>query len=171
MDEGMMFSLTDLDGVDDEAADCDTLTVECNGSRRAQCHSVSLLKRRRSQHYNLMPPLKLTPQDNGLNWSKNKTSSASTGSSVESTDSGYLTNGFLSPQIIDSTSEISKAKQNWLKALRKIRSLKDPWEEYFKTDLPVERVKRHRYNALKKQWTEDEIYVKMQTEVFSLSNV
>jgi elongation factor 2 kinase len=60
-----------------------------------------------------------------------------------------------------------KVRGNWMRLLRKARSLDDPWAKFHINDLPVERVIRHRYNALKKKWVEDEVSVKMETQAFN----
>ena len=53
----------------------------------------------------------------------------------------------------------------WKKAVKKIRTLQDPWEQFHLDQLPAERATRHRYNALKRQWVVDEVVVKMEIEV------
>lgn len=149
-----MFSLTDLNGGDDEV-----LEVSRGESRKSFVPSVSLLKRRRSQHINPLKPLKLSVRH---------------GDARDSSDSGYdSTKEFSSPRQVPETPLSAKSespakaspKINWQRAVKKISSLKDPWEKFFLADLPVERAKRHRYNALRKAWTVDEVNVKMETEV------
>ena len=56
-------------------------------------------------------------------------------------------------------------KSHWFKALRKARSMEDPWEKFHLEDLKTERAVRHRYTALKKCWSKDEVYVKMDEKV------
>lgn len=53
----------------------------------------------------------------------------------------------------------------WKKAVRKIRSQKDPWADFHLEKLPSENVIRHRYNALKRQWVVDTASVKIEKEV------
>ena len=153
----MMFPLTDLDGVVEEKS----VKVVRNGENN-QAMSVSLLKRRRSQHISQLKPLKLSGKHEEAR---------------DSTDSGYdSTRECVSPTTsakeiispVKAVAEIkckSSPKLNWQKALRKISSLKDPWEKFFMANLPVERAKRHRYNALRKVWSVDEVNVKMEKEV------
>lgn len=71
-----------------------------------------------------------------------------------------------SPQTssIDSLS-LSASKTNWLKALKKIKKMEDPWAKFHIDDLPVEKCIRHRYNALKQKWVQDEVQVKVELEV------
>ncbi len=44
-------------------------------------------------------------------------------------------------------------------------SLEDPWAVYRIEDLPTEPCIRHRYNAYRQKWVQDEVQVKMQAEV------
>jgi uncharacterized protein (UPF0335 family) len=60
-----------------------------------------------------------------------------------------------------------KQVHNWRKALLRASSQSDPWEAFQLENLPTERTHRHKYNALKKEWTVDEVYVKMQPESFA----
>lgn len=60
---------------------------------------------------------------------------------------------------------VNRAQSHWLNAIRKARSLDDPWAEFHLEDLPVERCTRHRYNALKKTWITDEVNIKMEKKV------
>jgi len=57
------------------------------------------------------------------------------------------------------------SKGNWMQAIRKIKHLKDPWEDYNILDMPIEMASFHRYNALKKKWVVDKVEVKMEKEV------
>jgi len=60
-----------------------------------------------------------------------------------------------------------KHAQHWRQALLKARSHTDPWEKFHLEDHPTEKALRHRFNALKKEWIVDEVYVKMQMESFA----
>ena len=52
---------------------------------------------------------------------------------------------------------------SWKIALKKAKSLPDPWEKFHIDDsCPTEVAMRHRYNALKKNWLQDEVRVKME---------
>ncbi len=66
---------------------------------------------------------------------------------------------------------IPRWKYNWRKAVRKIRSMKDPWEKFHIEKLPTETAVRHRYNALKKKWVVDHIKVKMENNVSLILNI
>ena len=57
------------------------------------------------------------------------------------------------------------ARGNWMRALRKIPNIEDPWKQFHLTDLKTEKAVRHRYNALKKRWIKDDVQVKMESEV------
>ena len=55
---------------------------------------------------------------------------------------------------------------SWQDALKKAKSLPDPWEKFHIDDsCPTEVAVRHRYNAVKKNWVRDEVRVKMETLV------
>lgn len=55
---------------------------------------------------------------------------------------------------------------SWQSALKKAKNLPDPWEEFHIDDsYPTEIAIRHRYNALKKNWVQDEVRVKMESLV------
>jgi elongation factor 2 kinase len=47
------------------------------------------------------------------------------------------------------------------------RAKGDPWEQFHLDTYPVENAKRYRYNALKKQWVEDLVVVKMEPAAFN----
>lgn len=55
---------------------------------------------------------------------------------------------------------------SWQNALKKAQSLPDPWEKFHIDDsCPTEVAIRHRYNALKKNWVQDEVRVKIEALV------
>ena len=55
---------------------------------------------------------------------------------------------------------------SWQNALKKAKSLPDPWEKFHIDDsCPTEVAIRHRYNALKTNWVQDEVRVKMESLV------
>ncbi|XP_047143201.1 eukaryotic elongation factor 2 kinase isoform X1 [Hydra vulgaris] len=57
---------------------------------------------------------------------------------------------------------------NWIDAIKKAKKVKDPWAEFNIAELyPTERVQRYRYQASKKKWIQDIIFVKMETEPFA----
>jgi len=56
---------------------------------------------------------------------------------------------------------------SWQDALKKAKSLPDPWEKFHIDDsCPTEVAVRHRYNAVKKNWVRDEVRVKMEALPF-----
>lgn len=60
---------------------------------------------------------------------------------------------------------------SWHSALKKAKCLPDPWEKFHIDDsCPTEVAIRHRYNALKKSWVQDEVRVKMEALV-SLNSI
>jgi hypothetical protein len=59
----------------------------------------------------------------------------------------------------------SAGKMKWMKAIKKIKKMEDPWASFHIDNLPEERCTRHRYNALKQKWVQDNVRVKMETEV------
>lgn len=56
-------------------------------------------------------------------------------------------------------------KKHWFSAIRRARHMEDPWSVFHIENLPAETVIRHRYNALKKAWTKDEVVVKIEEKV------
>ncbi|ESO93393.1 hypothetical protein LOTGIDRAFT_232789 [Lottia gigantea] len=58
-------------------------------------------------------------------------------------------------------------KIHWLNAIRKSKSLSDPWEKFHIDHYKVENCVRHRYNALKKSWSKDTVKVKIEPESFT----
>lgn len=59
-----------------------------------------------------------------------------------------------------------RAKKNWRAAFTLIKNRGDPWEVFKLDKLPVENAVRHRYNALKKTWTKENVVVKMERKAF-----
>ncbi|XP_046380334.1 eukaryotic elongation factor 2 kinase-like [Haliotis rufescens] len=58
-------------------------------------------------------------------------------------------------------------KLHWLSAIKKAKEMQDPWEVFHIEDMKVERCTRHRYNAIKKTWVQDEVNVKIQDKSFT----
>ncbi|KAB7504206.1 Eukaryotic elongation factor 2 kinase [Armadillidium nasatum] len=58
-------------------------------------------------------------------------------------------------------------KTAWKNAVRKARSLGDPWEKFHLDEHRTERAKRHRFHALKNCWVVDEVVIKMEKEPFN----
>lgn len=58
---------------------------------------------------------------------------------------------------------------SWQDAMKKAKSLPDPWEKFHIDDsCPTEVAVRHRYNAVKKNWVRDEVRVKMEALVSNM---
>lgn len=45
--------------------------------------------------------------------------------------------------------------------------MKDPWSDFPVSKLLTEQVKRHRYSALRKVWTTDEVEIKIERKAFN----
>ena len=74
--------------------------------------------------------------------------------------------GSCSPQSpVGTRPMLPAARRNWLRALEKIKALKDPWEKYHLEKRPTENALRYRYNSLKKKWVTDKVIVKMEDQV------
>lgn len=66
-----------------------------------------------------------------------------------------------------SAGQMSLARLRWKTAASKVRQLNDPWAD-FKIELyEAEHVVRHRYNAIKKAWIQDECVVKIEPNQFA----
>lgn len=70
----------------------------------------------------------------------------------------------LKPLMVTS---MSPRNQQWWKAVRKARHVEDPWVSFHLDALEAEKCTRHRYNALKKTWTCDEVLIKMEEVPFT----
>uniref|UniRef100_A0A1I7Z4E4 Eukaryotic elongation factor 2 kinase n=1 Tax=Steinernema glaseri TaxID=37863 RepID=A0A1I7Z4E4_9BILA len=59
--------------------------------------------------------------------------------------------------------------QRWRDAARRSvrESFKDPWNPYKIHEFPTKKCIRHRYSAIQKKWTEDEVEVKMHPDSFA----
>lgn len=58
------------------------------------------------------------------------------------------------------------AKKTWKVAALKTRDLPDPWAGFQLDAIPEERAIRHMYDPKTGQWREDEIVIKLQSEVY-----
>ena len=67
--------------------------------------------------------------------------------------------GSLTPQ--------SLARLRWKSAAMRVKTMKDPWADFEVDKYPAEHVTRHRYNAIKKKWIQDECVVKVETTRFA----
>ena len=59
------------------------------------------------------------------------------------------------------------ARNRWKAAAKKVRMLNDPWAEFDIEVYPAEHAVRHRYNAIKKKWIQDECIVKIESAQFA----
>lgn len=57
------------------------------------------------------------------------------------------------------------AKKHWEEAVKKVKSLEDPWEEFDFESLSEREAIRHVYNPRTKSWWEDEVLIKIQEKV------
>ncbi|EGT51003.1 CBN-EFK-1 protein [Caenorhabditis brenneri] len=63
---------------------------------------------------------------------------------------------------------VRKLMETWRKAARRARSnYVDPWDEFNIHEYPVQRAKRYRYSAIRKQWTEDIVDVRIHPDSFA----
>lgn len=60
-----------------------------------------------------------------------------------------------------------KVVNRWKTAVLKSKLLIDPWAEFHIDQYPAETVTRHRYNAIKKKWIQDECVVKLEKQQFA----
>jgi hypothetical protein len=61
----------------------------------------------------------------------------------------------------------SIARMRWHSAALKVKKLADPWTEFNIDAYPAEHCIRHRYNAIKKIWVQDECIVKIEPKQFA----
>ncbi len=61
--------------------------------------------------------------------------------------------------------KVSVNKMHWLSAIRKAKEMQDPWALEKIESAKVENCTRHRYNALKQTWFQDEVRIKIQKDV------
>ncbi|XP_003385502.1 PREDICTED: eukaryotic elongation factor 2 kinase-like [Amphimedon queenslandica] len=59
------------------------------------------------------------------------------------------------------------AKKHWEEAVKKVKSLEDPWEDIDFDSLPERVAIRHVYNPRSKSWWQDEVLIKMQEKPFA----
>lgn len=63
---------------------------------------------------------------------------------------------------------VRKLMETWRKAARRARSnYVDPWDEFNIHEYPVQRARRYRYSAIRKQWTEDIVDVRIHPDSFA----
>ena len=70
----------------------------------------------------------------------------------------------MKPLQVSSQSPSSHRSQ-WLKAVQMSKKAKDVWAGYCIESCETEKCTRHRYNAIKKLWSTDEVLVKMEAKV------
>lgn len=80
----------------------------------------------------------------------------------------YYSNLTKSEQYGFSASPVSSFnfKEAWKHAIEKAKHMPDPWAEFHLEDIITECATRHRYNAVTRQWLEDEVLVKMASQPF-----
>jgi hypothetical protein len=61
----------------------------------------------------------------------------------------------------------SIARMRWRSAALRVKQLGDPWTEFQIDAYPAEHCIRHRYNAIKKEWVQDECVVKIEPKQFA----
>lgn len=182
MDDCMMFSLCDVSDADadDEDAGGDSKMAPAQDSSGSGDESSSVSKKRKAElPKETFKPITLRERRRsklglGGEFSRLKTSHSSPALyRLQSVDSGFdedpvhinNVNNNLKPG--GSIKSTDSPKVKWLKAVQQIKLLKDPWEDLGITNLKTERCTRHRYNALKKAWKVDEVWVKMEKDVSS----
>lgn len=77
---------------------------------------------------------------------------------------------FQNPAFMQSNASLtpqSLARLRWKTAAKRVRMIKDPWADFKVDKYPAEEVVRHRYNAIKKKWIQDECVVKIETDQFA----
>ncbi|CAI5456392.1 unnamed protein product [Caenorhabditis angaria] len=63
---------------------------------------------------------------------------------------------------------VKKLMERWRSVARRAqREYIDPWEQFNIQEYPIIRAKRHRYSAIRKQWTEDFVEVRIHPEPFA----
>ena len=186
----MIFPITDIDNnlfhlnknnVNENDADDEQ---EENVNRKSRVN-IGIKQRRRSQSSLLIPlqiKLNLNAQFNNATKSNdNEFSEESNGdlNRVSKTSTAtesllHRRNNKLSTIAASPTSGFAKesnlnlrlGRKRWKLAMKKIKELKDPWEKFHIEEFEAETAVRHRYNALEKEWLQDEIVLKIEKKVF-----
>lgn len=57
-------------------------------------------------------------------------------------------------------------KEAWKHAIEKAKGMPDPWAEFHLEDIATEHATRHRYNAVTREWLQDEVLIKMASQPF-----
>ncbi|XP_016890210.1 eukaryotic elongation factor 2 kinase isoform X1 [Cynoglossus semilaevis] len=58
------------------------------------------------------------------------------------------------------------ARDAWRHAIEKAKAMPDPWAEFHLEEIPTEPCVRYRYNAVKGEWAQDQVHIKMATQPF-----
>ena len=66
---------------------------------------------------------------------------------------------------LDVSESPGSTRGQWMKLFQKSKKVVDVWASYQIDSCETEKCTRHRYNALKKTWTSDEVLVKMEAKV------
>uniref|UniRef100_A0A8C0BHD4 Eukaryotic elongation factor 2 kinase n=1 Tax=Buteo japonicus TaxID=224669 RepID=A0A8C0BHD4_9AVES len=56
-------------------------------------------------------------------------------------------------------------KETWKHAIQKAKHMPDPWAEFHLEDIETEQATRYRYNAVTGDWVEDEVLIKMASQI------
>lgn len=59
-----------------------------------------------------------------------------------------------------------RARDAWKKAIQKAKAMPDPWAEFHLEDIGTEPCVRYRYNAVKGEWGQDQVHIKMAAQPF-----
>lgn len=91
---------------------------------------------------------------------------------VNSKVNNYYSNLMKSEQYSSSGSPASSFhfKEAWKHAIEKAKHMPDPWAEFHLEDIATECATRHRYNAVTGEWLEDEVLIKMASQVSRASS-
>uniref|UniRef100_A0A8R1EMV4 Alpha-type protein kinase domain-containing protein n=1 Tax=Caenorhabditis japonica TaxID=281687 RepID=A0A8R1EMV4_CAEJA len=101
--------------------------------------------------------------------------STSSGNLVPITDD--VDDAFLSHEVLNDEDDekprmdplrVKQLMETWRKAARRARTTYvDPWDEFNIHEYPEQRAKRYRYSAIRKQWTEDIVEVRIHPDSFA----
>ncbi|XP_068100719.1 eukaryotic elongation factor 2 kinase isoform X2 [Hyperolius riggenbachi] len=57
-------------------------------------------------------------------------------------------------------------REAWKHAIQKAKQMPDPWAQFHLEDIETETAIRHRYSAVKGEWVQDEVLIKMASQAF-----
>uniref|UniRef100_A0A3P8YZ97 Eukaryotic elongation factor 2 kinase n=1 Tax=Esox lucius TaxID=8010 RepID=A0A3P8YZ97_ESOLU len=79
---------------------------------------------------------------------------------------GYLKNMVQSEQLSNSPKNSFSYKATWNRLIEKAKSMPDPWAEFHLEEVKTEPCIRYRYNAIKAEWSQDTVHIKMSGQPF-----